>query len=397
MKSFVAFGIKHLLNQSLTFLLFICLNTNSCIAEEESFKPPFDLLSDVIRPLGMPIVTSYHTMRENVFFNLRTKDKNVLQSIGDFFLVPSQFLFAGKTISFKDQNALDYEIEPSFNYDHFFWLKTLGSIITLPIADFLGIAFKGIAYLSPNVRAQHAKIKQALNTSFTISHLEEYRMKGIETFYCDEFIPCQGHKRPSYLSKKQKLDLDAFKEIIALLEAHNIIYWIDCGTCLGAYRYSGIIPWDLDIDIAIFQSDHENVKRLLSSMDQEKYQIQDWSSYSKPQTFLKLYVKETKNLIDIYHYQFDANETTISYFYSYEDSPIPESWKKSERKCTKPVRFEQVFPLKRAHFDDLLVWAPQNVIKFLQSKYGENLDPSMLWDEENKTYIKVVDHPYWKD
>jgi len=90
--------------------------------------------------------------------------------------------------------------------------------------------------------------------------------------HCDEFIPCQQHKRPSHLTKKQQVEREAFKEIIALLEANNIIYWIDCGTCLGAYRYGGIIPWDIDIDIAIFPSDHDNVKRLLSSMDPEKYQ-----------------------------------------------------------------------------------------------------------------------------
>jgi hypothetical protein len=54
-----------------------------------------------------------------------------------------------------------------------------------------------------------------------------------------------------------------------------------------------------------------------------------------------------------------------------------------------------MFPLKKPKFDTLTVWAPNNVIAFLQSKYGENLDPSMVWDEESNTYQKVTNHPYY--
>lgn len=379
------------------FVLFFLAITISSHAEDESVDVPFNFLTDVLKPYGMPIVTSYHHMRESVFFNMRMPESSVLESIGNFFLSPSQFLFAGKTIAFHHTHALGYQITQSFDYDHMYWVKTFFSLLALPIAEPLGACFKGLAYLSPEVRQRHQKITQSLREPLTISHLEIYRQKGIDTFHCDEFIPCQDHKRPSHLTKRQQIEREAFKEIIHLLNEHHIIYWIDCGTCLGAYRYGGIIPWDVDIDIAIFHQDHANVKRLLSTLDPEKYQIQDWSSYSKPETFLKLYVKETKNFIDIYHYKFDDNGKTISYYYSYEDSPFPDSWKKDERKCTKPILCEQVFPLKQAQFDGIIVWTPNRVVEFLQSKYGENLDPTMLWDELSNTYVKVADHPYWKE
>lgn len=378
-------------------LIGVCVSAISSSTEENSPKVPFDFMMDFLKPLGMPLVTSYHTMRENIFFNVRLHEPNALESIGNFILSPSQFLFAGKSASFHAGHQYDFEIAPCFNYDRLYWVKTLLSLIALPLAEPLGASIKGLAYLSSEVRQRHQHMEKALREPFIISHLEEYRQKGLATLHCDEFIPCQNYKRPSHLTKKQKIEREAFKEIIALLDKHHIIYWIDCGTCLGAYRHGGIIPWDIDIDIAIFQSDHDNVKRLLSTLDPEKYQIQDWSSYSKPQTFLKLYVKETKNLVDIYHYKFDDNAETISYFYSYEDSPFPDSWKKIERKCTKPLRFDQIFPLKKAEFDGLLVWAPHHVVEFLQSKYGENLDPSMLWDEESHAFIKVDNHPYWND
>jgi phosphorylcholine metabolism protein LicD len=379
----------------ITGALFSLLIAPSQAKEQDDTQVPTDFVRDVMQPIGIPVVSSYHTLRESLFLNAKFSKSNPIESIGDFFLAPSQYLFAGKKIILKDAEKFDYEVAQAFNYKRLHWFKTLVSIIALPITEVLGVSIKGLAYLSPEVRQRHKKIKRTLKSGLVKSFHDVYQQKGLVNLYSDEFIPCQNHKRPSSLTKKQRIEIKALKEIVEVLEAHNITYWIDCGTCLGAYRYGGIIPWDWDIDISILLQDHENVKNLLSKLDPDKYQIQDWSSYSKPKTFLKLYVKESKNFIDIYHYQINEQERTVGYLYTYIDSPFPNSWKKSELKCTKPLKYEDVFPLKKAKFDNLIVRAPSNVIAFLQSKYGENLDPTMIWDEESKTYKKVTDHPYY--
>lgn len=374
-----------------SLLLFGALSNNIFAEEQEGVDVPTDFVRDVMMPIGIPVVSSYHAIRESIFLNTRTQNANAVEAIGNFFLAPSQYLFAGKEIT------NDCEVKQVFTYNNLHWLKTLASVVALPVSEILGATFKGLAYLSPEVRKKHREIKNNLETTSLLkSHLEEYQLKGLPPFYSDEYIPCQGHKRPSHLTKKQKIEIGALKEIVNLLEEHNIIYWIDCGTCIGAYRYGGIIPWDWDIDISILLPDHDNVKKILSTLDPEKYQIQDWSSYEKPKSFLKLYVKETKNFIDIYHYQINEEEKTVGYFFTYLDSPFPDSWKTAEIKCMPPLKYEEVFPLRKATFDNLTVRAPNDVVAFLQSKYGKNLDPTMLWDEETKTYKKVEDHPYYQ-
>lgn len=49
-----------------------------------------------------------------------------------------------------------------------------------------------------------------------------------------------------------------------LLNKHGITYWLDYGTCLGAYRDKDFIKHDTDIDISIFIDDYEYLKQIIS-------------------------------------------------------------------------------------------------------------------------------------
>ncbi len=49
-----------------------------------------------------------------------------------------------------------------------------------------------------------------------------------------------------------------------ILDANDISYWIGYGTLLGAYRHGGIIPWDDDADICIWQKDVDKLLNLES-------------------------------------------------------------------------------------------------------------------------------------
>jgi len=70
------------------------------------------------------------------------------------------FLFAGKTISVNDPHMFDCKVAQSFDYDQVFWVKTLLSLIALPVAEPLGASFKGLAYFSSEVRERHNKIQK---------------------------------------------------------------------------------------------------------------------------------------------------------------------------------------------------------------------------------------------
>lgn len=61
----------------------------------------------------------------------------------------------------------------------------------------------------------------------------------------------------------QKKILEIFIEIDKVSVANNLRYYAIGGTCLGAVRHHGFIPWDDDLDIAMPREDYERLKKIV--------------------------------------------------------------------------------------------------------------------------------------
>ena len=70
----------------------------------------------------------------------------------------------------------------------------------------------------------------------------------------EDFSQYNGEGTP--LRKIQLRLIEMLVEIDKICRNHNIQYWIDFGTLLGAVRHGGFIPWDDDLDIALPTSDY---------------------------------------------------------------------------------------------------------------------------------------------
>lgn len=59
------------------------------------------------------------------------------------------------------------------------------------------------------------------------------------------------------LRRLQLVELEILKAVDAVCREHDIAYFLDSGTALGARRHCGFIPWDDDIDIGMPRDDYE--------------------------------------------------------------------------------------------------------------------------------------------
>ena len=74
----------------------------------------------------------------------------------------------------------------------------------------------------------------------------------------------------------QKTQLNLLKAFVKVCEKHNLKYFLVCGTCLGAARHQGFIPWDDDIDVGMPRADYDKFVKLQSEFEGTPYFIQTW-------------------------------------------------------------------------------------------------------------------------
>lgn len=76
----------------------------------------------------------------------------------------------------------------------------------------------------------------------------------------------QYNAEGTMLRSAQMRMLDILKAIDVIARRYGITYWLDGGSMLGCARHKGFIPWDDDLDIAVF---YEDYRRLLSLLEKE--------------------------------------------------------------------------------------------------------------------------------
>ena len=234
------------------------------------------------------------------------------------------------------------------------------------------------------------------------------------------------------------------KEIDRICEKNNIDYYLIGGTCLGAVRHKGFIPWDDDADIGMSRKDYkkfiEALKKDLSNeftfhcYEEDKKYLVTWPAMKirKKDTYVKekniLLKNKCKDsdgiFVDVFIYDYSSESelldkafrliniilmVIIVFFENIFINPIPLkflyrfnarlygkickkgkyfneeiTWIFEKRYKTK---YKDIYPTTKIQFEDTLLRVPGNYKEYLTAVFGKNY---MIPIEENKRNCKHI-------
>jgi len=166
--------------------------------------------------------------------------------------------------------------------------------------------------------------------------------------------------------------LRVFDEIC---QKHNITYFIIGGTLIGAIVYKGWIPWDGDIDIEILKSDWAKLNKLLKTDLSSNLWLQTEETDKHYKSWKHGCVMgKIRDLNSCYDNCQDGvrfhNGLMIDLnLFHIDDKKIV---RMPDNEKINYLTTEDVFPLKRVQFENIMVNVPRNSEKYLVNNYGEN-------------------------
>ena len=75
------------------------------------------------------------------------------------------------------------------------------------------------------------------------------------------------NRKPMTLDEQKKVMLNILVEFAKFCDEHDLMYYLDAGTLIGAVRHKGFIPWDDDIDVNMPQKDYDKFIELTRKLE----------------------------------------------------------------------------------------------------------------------------------
>lgn len=166
----------------------------------------------------------------------------------------------------------------------------------------------------------------------------------------------EGTQMSKYLKKHQNKLTEMFKEFIDICNNNDIEYIVIGGTLIGALRHKGWIPWDDDIDVAMFEDNQTKIANIYRNDPflRQKYNVVTLSDVHVWINLYKIISKaDPKCFIDIFLLKENGIGSNKYGYMSY----------KGYRPTTD---IDNILPTKNAVFEEIPVKIPNNPLKLLR-------------------------------
>ena len=83
----------------------------------------------------------------------------------------------------------------------------------------------------------------------------------------------------SHRKKLWNVQIGIVNEFARICKKHNLRWFAHGGTLLGSVRHKGFVPWDDDMDVALFRPDYEKFRQIVVDEIRAPYFFDPWYNY----------------------------------------------------------------------------------------------------------------------
>ena len=278
-----------------------------------------------------------------IFENYNLSKLNIIAVADKRFENDKDCFFHGiKGISPEELKYIDCDIILISNRDYLYFKKIL--------IDLLKKTPNELVFIEQLLRDDIEKRLQNLEKEVLL--LRTLLQKSVDI---TKIPPAKGNLR-----KLQLIKTEILKKIDVILKKHNLKYWLEYGTLIGAVRHKGFIPWDDDIDIAMLKEDYMKLPEILEKEFVGTDYTVEKGALSGSE-IIKIYYKGIK--IDIFPMEFLNKRCETEE----EKTAFIKKWFEVKELLLKKYPIELFKSRKKNHFD-----IQDDIKNFKKEVFGDN-------------------------
>lgn len=189
---------------------------------------------------------------------------------------------------------------------------------------------------------------------------------GCYNFYYKLRFGGRIKRKKKYFLKEAVELLQHFSQV---LNDNNVQFWLEFGTLLGYYREHDFIKHDYDLDVGVFLSDSEKIRKILT--DNGFKLVREFRAKDGGLEECYRYMHTT---IDVFYFNIDENNPEEKYCDLVKCSvfPIKKKHLNKELKAFVRRRYVPNNGVEKAVFKGSDIYIPRNPEEVLTIYYGKN-------------------------
>lgn len=210
-------------------------------------------------------------------------------------------------------------------------------------------------------------------------------MKFDNSYFEDEIR--DGFYIPGMIKRSWAVQLMVLEKVDEVCKRHNIKWFADCGTLIGAVRHHGFIPWDDDLDICMLRDDYDRFNAVAKEELPKEYGILNQDTEKDYTNFLTRIVNH--KVIDTSD-SFLKNNCEFPYVAGIDIVPLEYLFNNEEQEEERRLRGKRLLDLTQDYLDGKCELNKKELIEEVRRLSGYKIEEKVDFSAELHRALSTI-------